>query len=268
MAFLTGVDCEHRIESCERLRLALPAQASLERYTPLALDDDRPRKNVEYKQLVQDVTVCRREESALDELRRLIQKTRKKMDDQTKVLDGFISDVSRVQDLDRNFSTEDDELRALQSWAKPRRPQMLALPPNASVDQSVPNSAIVPAKTRSPGGIICDKVMLRRNDTLNHSTSVPSFHPAAARVSDAFAPLVMPKRRSPPGALTSAADRITEMRHSLSKARAATKLQRSVSSTGTVFPVKRLENERPSVAQRVRKLPAGFAFDEPKVCES
>lgn len=51
-------------------------------------------------------------DDSLEELRRMIQRTRGKMDSEMKVMDGFLADVSHIKGMQRNF---DEPLAALPS---------------------------------------------------------------------------------------------------------------------------------------------------------
>jgi len=113
MAFLTGVDLEGRLaEEPEESALALlppprPRPVRKKSSANFAIDD-APRPRVEYTQLLKDVSSYgNTEEDPLEELRRLVRKTRAKMDTQTKVLNGFITDVAQINGMSRSFSSSD-----------------------------------------------------------------------------------------------------------------------------------------------------------------
>ncbi|CAE8659563.1 unnamed protein product, partial [Polarella glacialis] len=60
-------------------------------------------KDVKYGDLLKE-TMTLEAEDPMEELRRMVRKCRTKMDSQTKVLNGFISEVGLVKGMDRSFS--------------------------------------------------------------------------------------------------------------------------------------------------------------------
>lgn len=140
MPFLTGIDLEGRIkeEEDEAPLLALPAPPPRCRSVALAharsdlalVDDERPRP--EYNKLLKDVSSA--DDDSLEELQRLIHRTRGKMDAQKKVLHGFISDVHQIRGQERSFSCTDI---ALPSPSGSQRPQQLQLRDRSSSSTSL-----------------------------------------------------------------------------------------------------------------------------------
>lgn len=130
-AFITGVDLGGRPAEEDEESLYESVQSPL-----YALDNQHSESRMEYKQLLDVVNSFDSTDTGdpLDELRRLIRKTRTKMDSQKKVLDGFTSDVHQMRACDRSFSCSD--LAALSaSSASPsrQRPQLLCSPPQRRV---------------------------------------------------------------------------------------------------------------------------------------
>eukprot|EP00933_Yihiella_yeosuensis_P056796 TRINITY_DN56226_c0_g1_i1.p1 TRINITY_DN56226_c0_g1~~TRINITY_DN56226_c0_g1_i1.p1 ORF type:complete len:292 (-),score=46.46 TRINITY_DN56226_c0_g1_i1:91-966(-) len=108
MAFLTGVDLEGRLHEDAEEQLALPAPPRrvpkrLPREEVKALEGPQPGS---YGQLMKEVLTLEGEDP-LEELKRMVRRTRAKMDSQTRVLDGFISDVNQVKGIARSFSCTD-----------------------------------------------------------------------------------------------------------------------------------------------------------------
>lgn len=109
MAFLTGVDLlgrERRAAEEEDDKLALvrrrpsPSPVLGGQHLEL-LDQEEP---VEYGTLLKRTLALNDEEDPLEELRRMIEKTRTKMDAEKKVLNGLISDVRNIDAMHRSFS--------------------------------------------------------------------------------------------------------------------------------------------------------------------
>eukprot|EP00927_Polykrikos_kofoidii_P061908 TRINITY_DN56732_c0_g1_i1.p1 TRINITY_DN56732_c0_g1~~TRINITY_DN56732_c0_g1_i1.p1 ORF type:complete len:272 (-),score=34.40 TRINITY_DN56732_c0_g1_i1:118-933(-) len=117
MAFLTGVD----LLGHERQRAAEEREGfSVVRRRPspqkasghcLELMDHEP---VEYGNLLKKA-IALNDEDPMEELRRMVNQTRTKMDAQRKVLDGFISDVRNIEREQKNFSCSDVALASTPS---------------------------------------------------------------------------------------------------------------------------------------------------------
>jgi len=121
-AFLTGVGLESCLGGEEEEDLAteplVPCKRPLHEPRNLCLQDLGASKiwvfdAIEDSRPPPDVRSLLKEADRLgggdplDELRRRIRRTRAKMDSQTKVLDGFISDVQQIKSLQRGFSCSD-----------------------------------------------------------------------------------------------------------------------------------------------------------------
>merc|ERR1719293_289358 len=105
MAFLTGVDLETHLREEGHLE-ALPLAKPRRRSPPslgreLALED-APAKDVDYNSLLSDALQIEAEDD-LEELRRMICRTRKKMDAQCQAMDKWTSDVREIRGADRAF---------------------------------------------------------------------------------------------------------------------------------------------------------------------
>eukprot|EP00930_Biecheleria_cincta_P035805 TRINITY_DN24602_c0_g1_i1.p1 TRINITY_DN24602_c0_g1~~TRINITY_DN24602_c0_g1_i1.p1 ORF type:complete len:241 (+),score=45.15 TRINITY_DN24602_c0_g1_i1:46-768(+) len=214
MAFLTGVDLEGRLHEDEEL-LALPAPVRRPRRPrpaddeALALEDSKP---VAYGDLLKQ-TMALEEEDPLEELRRMIKRTRSKMDSQRKVLDGFISDVSQIKGMARNFSDTDTLALGDRASAAALPAPSKAAMREASSQRSLKagaSSALALAPVRPSSGSRESRCMPRRGGgALATSQSQPSLGskgacapPSAALLAlqRDSAPLTVPQRRSPPGA--------------------------------------------------------------------
>eukprot|EP00931_Biecheleriopsis_adriatica_P077458 TRINITY_DN51023_c0_g1_i1.p1 TRINITY_DN51023_c0_g1~~TRINITY_DN51023_c0_g1_i1.p1 ORF type:complete len:248 (-),score=54.22 TRINITY_DN51023_c0_g1_i1:37-738(-) len=208
MAFLTGVDLEGRLQEEEEAQLALPAPArrpprrprpALQaEEAPLALENQPPGN---YSQLLKDCMALE-EGDPLEKLRRMIKRTRSKMDSQTKVLDGFISEVGQIKGMQRNFSCSDiDKADSASMKALPAKASQAELMPGKAASQralkgSSSSTALVPSESRG------QPKRSAGPPALGTSQSQPclSAAPALLALQRDAAPLVVPQRRSPPGA--------------------------------------------------------------------
>lgn len=223
-AFLTGVDLEGRIEEDEDEeppRLALRREPAPRRlpspYLQLTDGAALGSSKLDYSQLLRDAMQIapQAEEDPLEELRRLIDKTRKKMDNQTKVLNGFITDVNRMRELDRNFA-EDEETPALANGAHPALGDRTASTKLKSIkgglagSSSVKSLSLVPSKSKGslalarPMSAASEaRAVVKRSESrpsLMQSASMPALMaPSMASFRGIEAPLVPPPRRAPPG---------------------------------------------------------------------
>jgi len=209
MPFLTGIGLEGH----------LPQEDEEEEEELLALPAPSPRCRSLARVGTQDISVDSGEDP-LDELQRLVRRTRSKMDVQKKVLHSFMSDVNQIKGQERSFSCTD---LAVQSPSVGRATQQLQL---SGAEQPRQRTAAIkggPALAaltdhrsgRTPNGataalssVADPRGMAMRSSSLSSSRSQPTLLgsgsaaiaiPIAAR-SD-FQALRMPARRAPPGAL-------------------------------------------------------------------
>lgn len=240
MAFITGVDVGGRIleEDDEPAPLlALPAPPRRQpkpRCNELALSDGR---DIQYGSLLKD-TLALHDEDELEQLRRMIKKTRGKLDNQTKVLNGFISNVNQLRGEERSFSCTDLVVAggsrkrgsSHPALAAPPGKGRAALPPSGSAPMLKGSESALalhrPGSGNGPKAIAPLQTLQSREETrvtvmqrstprgLGHSRSTPllmkvaSSKPAAAPYAPPThvdtTPLQMPARRAPPGAPGSA----------------------------------------------------------------
>lgn len=234
MAFITGVDLEQRIaeeDEYEEPLLALPAPPVRHRSVApgpfdLALVEQRPK---DFHELLRDVTYSN--DDSLEELRRMVARTRSKMDSQKKVLNGFIADVNAMQGADRSFSSS-KELAALPApnARKPLQLQdrsssctalTLARTPSSSSLALVPSRArgggsLAGSSSRSPAAAAAPNPGARSTSlrgggpSLAESRSQPTLLGSNSggagglagllKPKEEFQALQMPARRAPPGA--------------------------------------------------------------------
>ncbi|CAK9045974.1 unnamed protein product [Durusdinium trenchii] len=187
MAFLTGVDLEGRVQDHQQLALPAPRtrrrrNKKLEEEEPLAIE----AKPVEYSDLLRETMALEMDDS-LEELRRMIKRTRNKMDTEMKVLDGFISDVNQIKGMQRSF---EEPLAALPPNRSGSQPALKAPPHSMALQAS--SSAVALSESRR----------LPKRSTplpaLTHSQSTPAIGSAAMLALRSAQPLVLPKRRAPP----------------------------------------------------------------------
>lgn len=214
-AFLTGIDLEGRCQKEdvkdegtddeEPTRLALPAPCAPSKRRSLELLD-RPApegRSVEYSSLLQDALALH-DEDPLEELRRLIKRTRAKMDSQTKVMDGFIEDVNQIRGLGRSCSSSGLKAIAARQAApaladKParaelRKPLQAGTLSTSSLSIVRPSSASSDFRSKPKRSASTPALLLDR----------PRPSPAAAAALDLHdigTPLVLPARRAPPGSV-------------------------------------------------------------------
>lgn len=246
MAFLTGVDLEGRLAeepASPLLALCAPPEAPKPRRAPAKAPSfalgDKPGPKIEYRQLLKDLSSYGNDEDPLEELRRLVSRTRKKMDGQRDVLKGFIEDVNVIKGMDRGFSCTD--LATYSAPSSGRGPvqlhrQALAghsasaplalMGPSASQSALATMAAASAAKSSSTtalrrwpsgagllGGVGtgggnsgASRGLPQRSSALGVSRSTPSLLgnlkalSAAGARGDPFAAKVLPPRRAPPGA--------------------------------------------------------------------
>lgn len=172
MAFLTGVDLEGRLrqeqhdESQPLLALPAPPRRKVHPEIPsiLQIQNEPYVEPPRVGHLMNDCSALD-DRDAIDDLRRMIQRTRKKMDNQKAVMRGFLHDVNQIRMMDQNFRA--DELT-------PRGPAALA-------DKPGPSPATI--KDRQPPAAIRD------------SSSSP------AAIKDCTAPAAITGGPGPPRAL-------------------------------------------------------------------
>ncbi|CAE7195466.1 unnamed protein product, partial [Symbiodinium pilosum] len=143
----------------------------------------------DYSELLREATKLEIDDS-LEELRRMIKRTRSNMDCQMKVLDGFISDVNHLKGNARNFDG-DGSMPALppSNEAHPR-PALKASASSGALTIGGESRIVPKRSTALPGAL----------PALGHSASAPSIGSAAMLSLRNVAPLTMPQRRAPPGA--------------------------------------------------------------------
>jgi len=244
MAFITGVDVGGRIYEEEDEQpaplLALPAPRRRQpkprapRDDALVLSDGR---EIQFGSLLKE-TLALTDEDPLEELRRMVKKTRGKLDSQTKVLNGFISTVNQVRGEERSFSCTDlvaasgsgrrrNSNPAIaaplsQDWAALGHGGHAALPPSGSAPRMLkgpesalavrrPGSAnapkaIMPLETRETR-VVVQRGMQRASGGMGQSRSTPSLMKVDSKVALQappthvdMTPLQLPARRAPPGA--------------------------------------------------------------------
>ncbi|CAE6948943.1 unnamed protein product [Symbiodinium sp. KB8] len=135
------------------------------------------------RELLREATKLELDDS-LEELRRMIKRTRSNMDCQMKVLDGFISDVNHLKGNARNF--EGDSRPALPPSFEAQRPALKASASSAALTAGSESRIVPKRSTALPA--------------LGHSASAPSIGTAGLLSLRNMAPLTMPQRRAPPGA--------------------------------------------------------------------
>eukprot|EP00913_Durusdinium_trenchii_P018210 g17108.t1 len=149
---------------------------------PLAIE----AKPVEYSDLLRETMALEMDDS-LEELRRMIKRTRNKMDTEMKVLDGFISDVNQIKGMQRSF---EEPLAALPPNRSGSQPALKA-PPHSMALQAISSAVALSESRRLP----------KRSTplpALTHSQSTPAIGSAAMLALRSAQPLVLPKRRAPP----------------------------------------------------------------------
>lgn len=233
MAFLTGVGLETCIEEesdeealelVPQKRLALPAPRTDYDQLDLALLDDEPPS---FGQLLKNVQSTG--DDPLAELKRRIKRTRAKMDEQNKVMDGFMSDVRQMQGLDREFYSSalslpspSTQKAALPAPAATRSRSLAALGPPAAPALPGPAPGRRPAArsgatelalSTRPSSATTTGASSRgaavRSDrpagTLGQSQSQPSLNKSSVLggLHQKHSSIVMPQRRAPPGAANS-----------------------------------------------------------------
>mmetsp|Transcript_58545 Transcript_58545/g.130802 ORF Transcript_58545/g.130802 Transcript_58545/m.130802 type:complete len:208 (+) Transcript_58545:62-685(+) len=186
MAFLTGVDLEGRLQDHDQLALPAPPR----RRKPRAKRNEDEllaieAKPADYSELLREATKLEFDDS-LEELRRMIKRTRSTMDSQMKVLDGFISDVNHLKGMQRNFD-----------GGSPRQ----ALPPNPEAAE--PRKALKASHSCAALTSGSESRMVPKRSSglpaLGHSASAPSMATAGMLSLRTAAPLELPPRRAPPG---------------------------------------------------------------------
>ncbi|CAJ1390638.1 unnamed protein product [Effrenium voratum] len=183
MAFLTGVDLEGRLQDHQQLALPAPRRrrrkAEEGKGKPLAIE-----KPVEYSDLLRDAMALENDDS-LEELRRMIKRTRGKMDTEMKVMDGFLSEVNHIKTMQRSF---EEPMAALPSCgSKFALKDLKASAPERPALQTS-SSALALESRRLP----------KRSGSMAHSQSQPALGQAALLALRAAPPLVPPARRTPP----------------------------------------------------------------------
>mmetsp|Transcript_135445 Transcript_135445/g.235556 ORF Transcript_135445/g.235556 Transcript_135445/m.235556 type:complete len:263 (-) Transcript_135445:124-912(-) len=221
MAFITGVGLETLLqdEEEEERRLALRAPPSHLDQLDLALLDAEPPS---FGELLHN-TVKMNSDDPLEELRRRIKRTRAKMDAQTQVLNGFITDVQQIRSLEKSFSSSSLSSPGAQRAALPapsaHRVRAALGPPSAAalaLPEPAARSRALATRTNtrsarpssanatSPGlGSRAAAVRSSRPaGSLGQSQSQPSLSPSSVLggLHQKTAALVMPQRRAPPGA--------------------------------------------------------------------
>lgn len=169
-------------------QLALPAPRPRRRRVrkneeePLAIE----AKPVQYSDLLKDVHALEMDDS-LEELRRMIQRTRGKMDSEMKVMDGFLADVSHIKGMQRNFDEPLAALPSSQSQPALKAPERVKALQTSSSAVALGDSRKLP-KRSGPS-----------LPALSHSQSAPTLGAATAMLAlRAAEPIVLPKRRAPP----------------------------------------------------------------------
>lgn len=210
MAFLTGVDLEAQLREEEDdarqqlLALPPPRRATVAPAPQLALQDHSPRrKSLDYGTILKNAMDLHTEDP-LDELRRMIKRTQTKMDSQTKVLHGFMTDVNQIRGLDRNFSCTDLAVATPSGSHQPALTagKSMALTAGKSMASLQALQDLTPGKRPSSasGKTIRGPKRCESLRSLPHSSSQPAL-PSTQRLGfRSEAPLVMPARRAPPGA--------------------------------------------------------------------
>jgi len=212
-AFLTGVGLESCLGGEEEEDLALepfvPCKRPLHVPRNLCLEDLGPPNNwvfnaIEDPRPPPDMRSLLKEADRLgggdplDELRRRIRRTRAKMDSQTKVLDGLISDVQQVKSLQRGFSCTDLATGSAASCGSsaavagrhrrsPEPPALLGPPLCGSLRPSSAGGAARSLAMRSG----CSAVG-RLGEKTQSQPTLPCLHQRSSA-------LAVPKRRAPPG---------------------------------------------------------------------
>lgn len=245
MAFLTGVNLETRlhvdVEEFDAPLLALPAPPQPKRRvhpeipSVLQLRDAPEPEAPQFRKLLDDCSNLNRDDS-LDELRRMIKKTRKKMDTQKEVMKGFLHDVNQIRMMDRNFSADDDTPRGPAAikdapshraiTAGPGGELALKLPGGPAAIKDVPGHRAITGGPAGPPRALGPPALPHsasagklpgpdsRGTSLRGSCSVsgpvgnsmatrtqsqPTLRPAAALADIDTTPIQMPARRAPPG---------------------------------------------------------------------
>lgn len=214
MAFLTcvGLEGNLREEEDEQPRLlALPAPKPRRKVSPqtssLELLDKLPpaQKAVDYTGILKDAcALTNGDEDPLEELRRMIRRTRGRMDNQTKVLNGFISEVNQIKGLQRSFScTEIDPRDANCAPGKISGPAAAALQdqrPAALHDRpssaSRANARTLALRSNPPNAMTQSRsqpTVLGPSQSQSSLLALRNVHGGDA------APLALPARRAPPG---------------------------------------------------------------------
>lgn len=242
MAFITGVNLESHIAP-DGLALAVPKKRPPRRRKQLELEDggwqaralcDQEPKPVEYGQLLKTAEALKGSEDPLEELRRRIKRTRGKMDTQNQVMNGFLSDVRQMQQIDRSFSSAELSTPsspagqpALTSGCSSKTPALCSSSSGTELVQRQRGPVPRPSSASNSSG----RIVSLRSDSgstrrLGESRSQPALTAAAVGSLHQAAPLALPPRRAPPGAPGS------ELQKAISSAAAARRTALAASAAG------------------------------------